>query len=285
MNKDIKSQPILKQYIHLTQYFEDYFKFRKFRDSKFSYEVWAAELGFKSRSYLRMISKGSRSITLQFIKIFSDKMNFTADEQEYMTFMAFYSKAKSPTQKKIYMDKILDRIDPEQNRLEIDNYTEFLSSPHLMSLLLIISFEDVIATEANLKNLLGLKAIEIKRHLKTLQKLKLITQKKAARYGQDIWVSNSRAIKISDKAKDAALLKFHMRTLVEAREILENDPEFRRFRSIYFSVPENQLDDLSHEVESFLKKMRQKFGSNQLHGKNLVKMNLQTYPVSRTHKK
>lgn len=285
MNKPFKSEPTLKKYIELTQYFEDYFKFRKSREPKFSYEVWAAELGFKSRSYMRMISKGVRNITPMFIKIYGTKMNLSPEEQDYMLLMAFYSRAKFATQKKMYLDKILDRMDSEQNRIEIKDYSEFLSSPHLMSLLLVISFEDVIATENNLKNLLGLKLVEIKKLLKTLQRLNLVSLKKAARYGEDIWISKSKALKIGDKAKDLALIQFHKNTLAEARQILDSDPAFRRFRSVYFSVEENQFDELKTEVEEFLKKLRKKFGSEKLNGKSLVKLNLQTYPVSSVHRK
>lgn len=59
MQVDATVNPCLESkilsYIHIFEYFRDYYQCRKSLDDKFSYELWSLELGFKSRSQMRMI--------------------------------------------------------------------------------------------------------------------------------------------------------------------------------------------------------------------------------------
>lgn len=48
-------QPSIRSYLSANHYLKDYYHYRKNIDGKFSYDVWAKELGLKSRSGVRMV--------------------------------------------------------------------------------------------------------------------------------------------------------------------------------------------------------------------------------------
>lgn len=153
----MKKNPVLvKKYNNILKYLQDYFNYRKSTDKKFSYDTWVAELGFKSHSYMSMLCKDKRAITPQFISVFSKKMCFSSSEEKHMTLLADYSRAKTDSQKKMYLEKITESLDSEDILYDIKNYAQFLSAPSALVLLLLISFDGIIATTTNLKNLLEL---------------------------------------------------------------------------------------------------------------------------------
>ncbi|MBO9668017.1 MAG: DUF4423 domain-containing protein [Bdellovibrio sp.] len=58
-----KAKPVVFEYLDAYQYLQDYYAFRKKLDAGFSYESWAVELNFNSRSFLRMMIYGKKKLT------------------------------------------------------------------------------------------------------------------------------------------------------------------------------------------------------------------------------
>lgn len=282
MNKSLKP-PVVQNYTQITKYLNDYFQYRKSLDRSFSFDIWGAELGFKSRSFMRMISNGERNITLKVSKVLSNKLNFTSQQEEYFSLLVQHGNAKTASQRKIYFDKMMEYDEGEQDLIEVRDYELFLASPNLSQLLLLISFEDVVSTESNLKKILNIKSADLKKNLKILEKMGMI---KAKFHSQEkIWISNSKSFLVPGKPQDKSILDFHQESLKEASQVLKTKQAFRHFRSIYFSVLENETDALKQEIESFLAKMKRKYSGGSLNKKRLIKLNLQAYPVSNVYTK
>ncbi len=253
-------------------------------EKNFSYDIWGAELGFKSRSFMRMLSNGERNVTPRVAQILSAKLGFTPEQEEYFSLLVQHSNAKTPSQKKIYVEKMLEFTEAEPDLIEIKEYEKFLSSPYLSMLFLLISFEDMVSTEANLKKLIDVKTTDLKKALKTLETMGMI---KSETYSgsKKRWVSNSKSFRIPGRPKDKSIVEFHQQSLKEASQVLAGNQAFRHFRSIYFSVNEDATEELKQEVEIFLAKMKRKYAGGSLNKKRLVKLNLQAYPVSQVYTK
>lgn len=282
MNKNLKA-PVVQNYTQITQYLNDYFQYRKSLDRSFSFDIWGAELGFKSRSFMRMLSNGERNITLKVSKILSDKLGFTSQQEEYFLLLVQHGNAKTASQRKIYLDKMLEYTETELDTLEIKDYEKFLASPHLSQLYLLISFSDFVATESQLKKLLNIKLTDLKKSLKTLEKIGMIKSK--VQNSEKVWVTQTKSFKVPGKPQDKSILAFHQHSLKEASQVLKAHQAFRHFRSIYFSVDENATEELKQEVETFLAKIKRKYEGGSLNKKRLVKLNLQAYPVSQVYLK
>lgn len=274
-----QAPPQIKKYSALLNYLQDYMIYRKSVDGRFSYDTWAAELGFKSHSFMSMICKGKRTITPEFVRIFSKSMSFTKEEQRHMSLLADYARAKTESQKKLFQEKITESQDVEESLYDIKDYVQFLSSPSALQLLLVISFEDIVATNKNLKNILQMTSVEFNKNIQTLEKLKLIE------YHDKTWVPKSKSFKLEDRTRDKAFAEFHKKSLAEAKAMLDKQLDVRRFRSIYFSLANEEIDEMKNEIEVFLTKMKRKYSGRQFHNRRLIKLNLQAYPVSQLYRK
>lgn len=274
------SRPQLLSYTYIYKYLSDYFDHRKFKDDKFTFEVWAAELGFKSRSYLQMLSKGKKNATPHFIKIFSENLNLTAKETEHLTALALYHNAKSSQQKRIYLDKILENLDHSSFTPNVKNNLQFLSNKYLPLLQLIVAFEDFKATEKSLSKILNLSTAEVKKHLKTLEELNLIRSTTLESSGEKIWLSNSKGFKALDVHQEQIFKIYHLESLKEAESALNTDALMKKFKSIYFSLGDESFSEFTEEVDAFLRKMKLKYGSDHLKHKRVFKVNVQAYPLT-----
>lgn len=280
---DQKPKPT--EYLLITDYLKDYFEYRRSLDSAFYYEEWAAELGFKSRSFMRMLCQGTRKITQQFIKIFSEKYKFSELDTEYFTGMALYQRSESAIQKKFYLDKLFERYKPKGVESEIKDYIRFLSDEKLPLIQTILSFEDARINESVLSGLLNINKKEALDYLNRLEEMGLIKKALMESTGETIWVSNSKSFKVADSKSDAALKIFHKNSLVEAQAVLDCDNRQRRFRSVYFALKEESFSEATEEIEVFINKLKAKFGTTDLVNKKVFKMNLNIFDVTEKYEK
>lgn len=61
------SKPKVFDYLSGISFLQDYYNYRKRTERLFSFEIWTSELGFKSKSFLKMILSGDRQVTEDFI--------------------------------------------------------------------------------------------------------------------------------------------------------------------------------------------------------------------------
>jgi len=275
------SMPNINTYISAYKYLSDYYEYRKNLDSKFSYELWSVELGFKSKSSVNMICRGQKIISDSLIQSFSDKVGLNPAQKDYFYLLANYQNAKKPVLKRAYLDKIIEQVDNSVNTTDLKNHIQFLSSPALPILQLLISFKDFKATEAKIKEITGIKSKKLNEHFQVLEKLGL-AQKVCVETEKDpVWVSNIKYFKISNKVQNEASNMFHQATTKEALEILNLKEDMRKFKSIFFSMNKENYADLSQDFDDFFAKIKFKYGNDFLLDKQLFKVNLQVYPVTK----
>lgn len=282
------SAPRVRQYLSATKFLKDYFVFRQNTDPHFSYECWAAELNFKSRSYMRMICVGERRLTPEFIQVFAQQMQFSTEDINHLTLLALYDKAKTNSQRQLYLEKIIESLETKENRVEIKNYVEFLSSPILPLLQLILSFNDIDGKLEVLKNLLNEDSQKIKLKLATLENLGLIqtlqnkTQQDESLQNQS-WKAKPNSFKVPDLPGNQALLDYHQAILKKSQLALQQNPQSRRFRTLLLALNSNEFEELSQEIENFLKKILFKFNPSELNGRKIYQFNLNSFAVTNTY--
>lgn len=267
-------RPKICTYIDVVKYYQDYFSYRKKKDNKFSYEVWSSELDFKSRTFMKLIASGKRKTTNKLIEVFATQNQFTQNEKKHLIHLSLCQRAKTDLQKKMHFEAVLQTLDTTANVTLIQNYTEFISSPELPLLQLMLAFEGIENTEEKLALVLNTTTKKIKANLKKLENIGVAFQ------DQGQWKSTYSSVKVPDELKSKALKKYHDNTLQEAQAIIQQDQLQRRFRSIMFAMNDQNFVELTDEVEAFLAKLKNKYAS--LHSKDdrVYKLNLQTYPVT-----
>lgn len=270
-------KPSVLLYTSSTQYLQDYYLFRKSIDNSFSYELWAIELNYKSKSSIRQCCYGSKPISENFINSFSKLNQLTNVEKNYFTLIVNYSNEQNPVLKKTYFNQILELTDLTQNRTDLVDCKEFLESPHLPLMQMLMSFADFIATTENLSYLLNLPTETVEKSFKTLEHLGFVKKN----LNESSWSSQIKHFKILQNKNTESLKKFHMHTAKEAYEQASCLDITKHFRSLYFSLSDSEYENLVSDLESFILKMKNKYGNDYIKNKRLYKINLQTYPVAK----
>lgn len=276
--------PRIKKYSNVIHFLRDLVAYKKALDPKFTLDVWSAELGFKSRSFLYMVCTGKRHLTPEVVNILARSLKLSADDKEHLLLLSYYQKAKSATQRSAFLNRILENLESNENVLELHQHSQFLSSSVLPLIKLILAFDDIQGTEDELAQLLNLNKNTLKEHLNTLEQMGLVKSISTEATQSKIWKSVDKAFVITGSHSSESSDLYHERTTQEAAQVLREKQLLRRFRSIFFALPEDHFPELLEEIESFVKKLKNKYGYNQLHNKRLMKLNLQTYPVSETLK-
>jgi uncharacterized protein (TIGR02147 family) len=273
--------PQIKKYSNILTYLNDYFEYRKKLDIKFTYDLWSAELGFKSRTFMYLICSGRRTLTNPVVNTLSKYLNLSVSEKNHLLLLACYQRAKTADLKSIFFDKILENLEQTENKMNAIQYSKFVGSATMPLVKMILSFDDIKGTETELLSILPIDKKTLAKDLESLEKMDLI-KKIYVESNQDVvWKATSKAFRVHDDRSNDIMDLFNFRTMNEAAEISKQNDIFKKFRSILFAIDPNDHDLLLTEFESFMSKMKNRFGYNDIKGKHIMKLNLQAYPVTK----
>jgi uncharacterized protein (TIGR02147 family) len=223
-----------------------------------------------------------RNVSNLFAELFSHKEKFNGKESDYFLLLTKLQNTANVSLKKIYLNKVAELMDISVRKTDIKNSIEFLSNPLLSKIQLIISFDDFKATEANLKKILNIDSAKLNKSLKTLEKLNLVESYSLENEKNILYRSKAHYFSVTGSLHEEATKIFHKQTLKEADEILSQDILMKKFKSLFFSLSEDDFIDLKDTLEGFSNKLKVKYGNNHIKRKKLYKINLQAYPVTDT---
>jgi uncharacterized protein (TIGR02147 family) len=273
--------PQIKKYSNVLSYLSDYFEYRKGTDSKFTYDLWSAELGFKSRSFMYLICSGRRTLTPPFVNTLAKSLNLSLVEKNHLLLLACYQRAKTSDLKAIFFDKILENLEQTENQMNAIQFSKFVGSSTMPLVKMILSFDDIKGTEAEILSILPIDKKTLAKDLIELEKMDLIKKTHMESTQDIIWKATSKAFHIPDDRSNDIMDLFHFRTMNEAADLSMQKNMFKKFRSILFAIDPKDHKLLLSEIESFLSKMKNRFGYNDIKGKHIVKLNLQAYPTTK----
>lgn len=274
----MEQKPSVFNFLDALQYLQSYYRFRKHAEPGFSYEAWASEMGFKSRSSLRMILYGQRKITGDFCQTFCRMNHLSEKERDYFTTLARYSQAATPLEKQTYGIKLIKILKTASPRTDIDNHIDFVTKPLYVRLLTMLGFEDLQATPENLANLLGKDIIEIQEALKKLQEMTLATPQ-FTEQGL-IWKTTHQRFRVPDNMGSVPMMKFHEQSLLESIQAFHKPKEERRYKSLLLPLSEEELKEFNAQMDNFASEQLARFQSNNFQGRRLYQVNLNVHSIT-----
>lgn len=272
------SKPKVMEYLDLRLYLADYFAYRKNFDNGFSYEAWAQELGFKSRSYLRMIALGRKKATENFVEAFSCQVFDDERDKEYFHYLVLYSQAKRHRDRQLFGKKLVQILHRVNGQKEIESHYEFLADPCMSRLLVLLSFNDLERSPQQLSAILGRDEKYTKMALEKLEELGLAQRETAN--DRPSWKSVNIKFKVSSKFGDLGLRAFHESSLAGAMDAISLPPAVRRYRSLLVPLSEEELDEFFQAMDAFANEILMKFQSDSYRQRRLFQFNANIYPVT-----
>ncbi|MFS4460156.1 TIGR02147 family protein [Bdellovibrio sp. HCB2-146] len=258
-----------------------YYEQRKKLNPEFSYAVWADELGLKSRSFLRLVLVGKRSLTESVAALISKSLKLNNSEARYFHNLVGLARATTLEQKETHIREITKLHEKYKLKsheiLEVSSKDlfDFLSSYKIPRLQVLLGLNDIEKTEARLAALLGVKESEVAEQLQILRKIGL-----ADKDSQGQWHSKEGQVATQDVLGNIALQSFHRKSLEEAANALELPKETRRFQSLVMALTEDQFQEVHNQLRRTLENTLQDFDSSEGHGKKVYQINLNIIPAT-----
>jgi uncharacterized protein (TIGR02147 family) len=278
--KRIIQRPQVTRFLSITEFLKAYYEYRKSNESKFSYEAWAHELGFKSRSSVRMMTYGKKNVSEGLVFRLVESLDITKTEKQYLMLLAQIKNTQNIELKKIYLEKLFELSDTKINKTEISNALDFLSSPELYLIHMIISFEDFKSNAKNIQQVLNISLVQIEKSLLKLEGLRLIERLPSEEFQETRWKSKNKFFSITSELQNAALDIFHNQTVKELSEVVNQDLVDKKLKSLYFSLSEDDFLELIENIEQFGNRLKNRYANDYLNNKKIYKVNLQAYPVT-----
>ncbi|MEK2689595.1 TIGR02147 family protein [Bdellovibrio sp. GT3] len=265
-------------YLDITFYLQDYYKFRKGKEKSFSYESWSQELGINSRSFLRLIVIGKKRVSDLFVEEFS-RLNFSSiNEEEYFAYLAKYSRATTQKDKQAFGAELLRILKKNTQQNSIPDFTDFVSSPILPRLLTLLSFKDLQLTVPTFTRLLNMPEDEVVVALNKLEEMDLISKEENG--GVVHWQTRNSKFKVQDKKGSSDLMKFHRQSLMEAIQAFHLPHELRRYKSLLLPFSKEELILLYEAMDNFASEQFARFSGDHYEGRRLFQINLNVHPVA-----
>lgn len=268
------SRPNVRSYLDANQFLQDMYKYLKHHSTKkekFSYELWAQEMGVKSKSYLRFAILGQRGISAELAQKISDSLKFEGLDREYFTVLVVYTQTRQKEQKNLLGRRLTQLLRSESNMKEIAPPTSLISNPLTMAVRNLLSFSDIPRTSEFLQKLLNCSEESILEILNKLSEEQLVIKK-----GNE-WEALSADVKISNQTR-AETLFYHKQCLLKAIEAQTLPLEERNYRSIGLALSAEQYQSYLEHLDQFVKNVFSLFNEDTISNKRLYQINFNLFP-------
>lgn len=246
---------------------------KKRQDQGLTYESWSSELGYKSRSFLKMIVNGDRKPSRDFMDRLCDSEGIAENERQYLFLLVRYANVEFEDEKKDLCDRMIELRGAIKSLKGVPQ-DEFLTNPDLPKLHLLTGFTGFKRHTQELARLMGLDVSLIEQHLESLLRLGMVKKEK------DEWIAVENSFRIPQNLGQSALRKYHEASAKESILAQDIEQSLRKFRSLLFAATEENLSILNEEINRFAHRVLERFDTSSLEEKRLYKLNLNYYPVT-----
>ncbi|WP_413559481.1 TIGR02147 family protein [Bdellovibrio sp. HCB209] len=266
--------PQLSQFHKATEFLKAHYEYRKKLDPGFSYEAWSAELGYKSRSFVKMVVSGQRSLTAEFVQNFAERMKFSSEDFHYFSLIVSHEQAGSEYERSLYLDKIFEHSGQRKQLQILEDQDDFLRDVHLPKIFLLLGFKDISKTPERLAEIMNMDVVSMKARLEKLEALGLVS------FQNWQWEPVDESFRVPSKYGNEALETYHNSSLTEAMSAQKMETRLRRFRSLLLPLGESEFEELLTDIEALVGKSIAKYNHKEIQNRRLYKMNINVHPVT-----
>lgn len=279
IDMEVKHRPLIYNFLDIVQYLDEYFKWRKHQNEKFTYSEWCKELNLGNKTTLRFLLQRKRPISKATAKAFKAHLQLEHQEEYYFDYLLMYSQPKSEAERSAAGAKLIEiqRGLFKSDEFDADQLCKDALGPIVLTM---IMFKDFEATEENIAHLLKVDALQIRNILKVYLELKVVKLNDAG-----IYYIESSSLKVSDKPNAEALKKFHQYWLTKSQEALQLDYKLRRFRALNFALTTDEFNDFVERINDFAISVLSKFNNSSLDGRRMYMLETAFFPTTEVFNK
>jgi uncharacterized protein (TIGR02147 family) len=270
---DYSVRPQIETYWDFRVYLKDLIEHLR-TTGGFSLRIFRLKSGFKSNTHISMILDGRRNLTPDGLRKLAKGLKLTESEIQYLELLVDLNQAKSPARRdQAYIRVIRHKRFLKVRKTAEDEY-EFYAHwyrPILLEALGARSFGA--KSPAEMAQLLGIEADEVKESLKSMVKLGFIEQTDKG-YRRTTPIFQSASI-----AQSIHVRNLHREMIRKALNSVDSVPKDQReLNSLSISLTEKQFSDVKRKLFEFVQDMASLYGE-EASPDHVYQLNLQFFPV------
>lgn len=274
--------PEVTDFLSVQQFLTELYNTRKLQEPSFSYHHWSKELGITSRSFLRQIVLGRRKITESLRQVLLEKIPMDEFQKQYFSHLVWKDQAKDTATRTVHETAMMNLLKIKFGRFEVKNQLDFLSSPEMASLQVLLSYKDIDKTAQNLAHILNVEPQQIEKWLIKLEEIKMA--EKHVTDGKITWQTPYQSFHVPDKPSDESIRYYHAESLKKAIQSISLPYEERKFRSLLCPMNEEQFRLISEKLNDFAMSLLKQFEGQEFGDKRIYQINLNLIPVTKPQK-
>lgn len=247
-----REKPRIIDYDDVHRYLADYCDWRHQTDRNYSYGTLAAECGFASRTFARLLVLGQRKLTEVSLHKLARGLKLKANEQEYLVSLAKFKQATDADERDFHSRKIFRTTKVKPHAIA-KSYV-FLSNKYLPRLLTLLALPNVDSVPRELARILGLAEPVLLDLLTTLEGLGLAVPRE-----DDRWDATVNNFTIEDSTGDLAIQTYHRKNMDDFIAGLSLPASERDFRCALVPLSGKAFAELQRELADILLKLAEKY--------------------------
>jgi len=272
-------KPDIFHYMDLRLFLKDLYLYRKSAEKSFSYEKWAEELGFRSRSYLRALVAGDKPLHESILEPLYKSLGLDEKRSDYLTLLLRYSTAPSDGLRESYGRQLIAQWRSLLHQIQVQDISEFLADPIIPVLFTYLSFQDATSDIVLLSKFLQCDPGRIASAMRCLVWQKLVDGTVQAD-GQISYKTTAPYFQIPSVPGNDALRNFHREGLRLATEALERPSTERKCYAAFVAMNEEQFGKFQELIQDFNQRLLSICDSSELGEKKIYRFNAQIFPAS-----
>lgn len=263
------------EYQDFRQYLQDRYEVRKKENPAFSLRYIAGKAGIDPGTLSRVM-KGERKVDSRVVGRLAQALGLSGDEKKYFENLAFFSQAKSQTEKNHFYEKLLKLMGGMVRTLEERQY-EYYRNWYHVALRELLNVHDFRGDFNELARLLrpSIQPQQARRAVKLLVEAGLVEKDDDGRYKlTEMLISSGETI--STMMAD----NFHTAMgELALRAIQEMDPDDRGFSALTLSLSKDGLQSVNAALGRFRRQVME-IARRDTRVNGVYQMNFQVFPLS-----
>ena len=264
--------PKISSYLDYRAFLQDLYQYKKATDGDFSFATWAKKANIKSRSFLRLVIVGKRTLTESVLPALVRSLELEKKESLYFMTLVRFNNARDIETRQLYFNELQTYL--KEQHTVIHNAYDYLSSHWCPRIHVILTLEGVDTSVVSLSKMTGLSKSKVKEVLQILQCIGNAFEKD----GQ--WFSKDCIFEVPDELSNLAIQSFHKNSLEMGIEAIGKDPDERQFQSIFFALSEDEYQEVCKRIDSFTTNLLHEFGRKKSYNKRLYQLNENLIPMT-----
>ena len=263
-------------YTGYRQFLDDFYLEKKSSNAHFSFQVFATQAGFQSKSFIKLVIDGKKNLSESSLDQLNKALKLDDKSFAYFKDLVAFNQAKTLQLKNYYFEKMISYNKRSSARMLLLQQYEYFSQWYhstIRELVINVDFKEDFALLGSFVKP-AISAKKAKESVKLLLRLGLI-KKEGYRF-----VHVDRQITTGDEVRSLAVQNFHLQNLMLAGESISTCQSVDRDIScLIVSASENNFVRIKKEIQQFRKKMLE-ISDSDTQVSRVYHINFQLFPTS-----